>query len=231
MRVERDGYAFDVTDGPGGSWFWTTYYLNEWEHEQRNVFAAMPPGGLFLDLGAWIGPWTLPALARGLRVVAYEPDPVAFGELMANVSANRSDHVTVLHPHAVTVTATSVALRSEAAGWGGSESGRWANGTVTLTVEGVPLAPVLAALQPDMVKMDVEGDELDLLPIVAEAGVPCHVSLHAPLAQRAGVEADFEQLRPAFARYGRLIVDGKRRATADTVPVDRFCSITCLEPQ
>lgn len=230
MRVERDGVSFEVVDGGIGATFWERYYATGWETEQAWVLDQVPSGGVFVDLGAWIGPWSLPAAARGLRVVAYEPDRAALAELLANAARNPGFALDV-HGKAVVAAGDSLVLRSQADVWGGSNSGRWATGTVTDTVPAVTLDGVLAEHRPAFVKMDVEGDELDLLPIVAEAGVPCHVSLHGPLARLAGDDADFGALRPWFARYGRLIVDGiGRRVKASRLPYASFCSITCLDP-
>ncbi len=46
------------------------------------------PGGLLIDVGAWIGPFSLLAAAYGTSVVAIEPDPVAADVLRRHVAAN-----------------------------------------------------------------------------------------------------------------------------------------------
>src|SRR6185436_7919719 len=46
------------------------------------------PGRRFVDIGAWMGPTTLFAASKGSECWSFEPDPVAFARLQANVDAN-----------------------------------------------------------------------------------------------------------------------------------------------
>lgn len=230
MLIERDGRAFHVDTSHDGDDFWQRYYVNGWEREQAQVLAQVPFDGTLVDIGAWIGAWTLPALARGLDVVAYEPDHIAYERLLANLDANGWPHG-ISHRVMVGAAAGEGTLIAQSDCWGGSNSGRWANGTATITCPRVALADVLAGVARPFVKMDVEGDELDLFPIVAHHAIPCHVSLHAPLAKLAGVRVDFRRLLPSFARYATLIMDGRQAVTPETIPYRQFCSITCLDPR
>ena len=54
------------------------------EFVRRNV----TPGGLMLDIGAWIGPIGLYAASLGARVIALEPDPVSIASLRENARLN-----------------------------------------------------------------------------------------------------------------------------------------------
>ena len=81
LLILRDGY----------STFWDVF--DSWEHGQR---AAMKENlGKFeqvnvLDIGAWIGPYSLSALSThpGVSVWAIEPDPAAHAQLVENVALN-----------------------------------------------------------------------------------------------------------------------------------------------
>ena len=89
-----------ATKRPGASYaphaeFWLTLADGSWEPTTFRVLkAALAAGaaagrGTHLDIGAWVGPTTLfaAALAAG-RVLALEPDPRAFNELLANLALN-----------------------------------------------------------------------------------------------------------------------------------------------
>ena len=43
---------------------------------------------IFIDIGAWIGPYTLVAAKLGMRVFAFEPDKIAFEVLKKNIQLN-----------------------------------------------------------------------------------------------------------------------------------------------
>lgn len=63
-----------------------------WEPETfeviRRVHSSRLPRGAHLDIGSWVGPTALYAARFASRVVAVEPDPRAFSELLANVRLN-----------------------------------------------------------------------------------------------------------------------------------------------
>ena len=89
--------AVHVTKRPGASYgphreFWETFSDGTWEPNTFRVMQAAlraRPGGAHLDIGSWVGPTALFAAALGAkRVVALEPDPRAFNELLANVRLN-----------------------------------------------------------------------------------------------------------------------------------------------
>lgn len=55
---------------------------------RERVWNYMNPHGVFFDVGAGVGSWTLPALAFGMRVVAFEPDPRSVKTLCESVDLN-----------------------------------------------------------------------------------------------------------------------------------------------
>jgi FkbM family methyltransferase len=122
---------------------------------QRAIVDALEPGGVFFDVGANVGFFTLigaRAVGRGGRVLAFEPNPAAREVLRNNLAANALVDRVSIFPWAL-----------------GSEPGR---ATLTtkyvltahLTSDG-DLAVEVRALDdldlpaPDLVKIDVEGEE------------------------------------------------------------------------
>jgi FkbM family methyltransferase len=76
------------TDERLGS-FWTQFATGGFEPGTRRIVEEHAgPGRTFVDVGAWIGPFTLLAASLGAHVVAYEPDPLAVAELRANLARN-----------------------------------------------------------------------------------------------------------------------------------------------
>jgi FkbM family methyltransferase len=70
-----------------------------WSAETNALVAAhLLHGGTFVDVGANLGLTTVPAARlAGVRVEAFEPDPICYRHLAANVAANVADADVVLH--------------------------------------------------------------------------------------------------------------------------------------
>jgi len=88
--VSVSGVRFTVSDGPAdyGS-FWSRVESGAWEPETLALMdRILTPGSTFVDVGAWIGPTTLYAAAKGANVDAYECDPVALSLLKRNLKMN-----------------------------------------------------------------------------------------------------------------------------------------------
>jgi len=70
-----------------------------WSPEQHlNEFMVCPSNSSFVDVGAYVGVWTLYMARRGIKVVAFEPSPSSF-RLLTRLT-KRYPHVTVL-PYAL----------------------------------------------------------------------------------------------------------------------------------
>lgn len=162
--------------------FWREYEAIGWEASTREFLSSiLEPGDLFVDVGAWIGPVTHWALDLGATVIAVEPDPVALVELKRWV------------PDEVEIWEGAVALEAGVSGLkpnfelelGKSVSRLSAEGDVR--VRTWTLQEVLGERVPTLVKVDVEGYELELLPVIAphlaELGVPLQAELHGTPAE------------------------------------------------
>lgn len=87
-----------ATKRPAGSYalfpeFWDSVINGMWEPDTFRLIRAVHlarPNGIHLDIGAWVGPTALFAAHFAARVVALEPDPRAFSELLANIQLNPS---------------------------------------------------------------------------------------------------------------------------------------------
>ena len=57
--------------------FWNNF-LNWEKHDLNFVTEKGEEDKIFIDIGAWIGPYTLIAASMGMKVYAFEPDKIAF---------------------------------------------------------------------------------------------------------------------------------------------------------
>lgn len=69
---------------------WTTQFVE-----------SIQPGGLFYDVGANVGPYTLIAAARGIATVAIEPGAANYARLVENVFLNNFDERVTSFPVAL----------------------------------------------------------------------------------------------------------------------------------
>lgn len=164
--------------------FWAQFHAGAWETHTAELLAELlNPGDLYVDVGAWIGPCVVWARRLGARVVAFEPDPVAFAELGRR---HGDDAMVSLHNYAI-VGVRSTNDRAYLApnpkpggGWGDSESRLGQAGVMVRTVT---LPNALAGLpRPRLVTIDIEGGEVELMPVLgpwlSKRRIPVQVSCH-----------------------------------------------------
>jgi FkbM family methyltransferase len=95
-KITINNTDYQVTNPTRFDDFWKHVGSGQWESSTINAITKnLKSGDVYIDIGAWIGPTVLAAASTGCIVHAYEPDPVAFAELSANISANKTDGITL----------------------------------------------------------------------------------------------------------------------------------------
>jgi FkbM family methyltransferase len=160
------------------------------------------PGDVAIDCGANVGKFTLPLARTGARVYAFEPNPSAYQELLRKTDG--VENVTVFHA-AVTAEAGPVKLYLHR--WDEKDPVHWSTGSSILKgkrnvredryveVEGVQLSRFIRELDADRVsllKMDIEGAEVDVLNQLLDDGLHQRIDL-------AFVEVHDRQIRSLAA--------------------------------
>jgi FkbM family methyltransferase len=145
----------------------------------RGVFRDLRPGELAIDCGAHTGTVTAVLAARELEVYAFEPNPHAFAVLRDRFAGTPSVHCL---PQAVAAADGRAPLylhtlaREDPVGRATGSSLLATKGNVdpsnAVEVETVDLDAFLGRLArpPALLKLDVEGLELQLLPRLAASG-------------------------------------------------------------
>jgi FkbM family methyltransferase len=190
VRVARDGVVFVVEPDWSDAreiQFWNAY-AQGWERDTLAAIAEfLPPGGVHLDIGAWIGPTLLFAAARAREAYGFEPDPAAFAKLRRNVALNPALAARIrIKRAALWIRDADLSFAVSAPG-DSTTSAMLRQGEVpaltapAFDARGPAIAPLLA--RADFVKMDIEGAEFDLVPHIADllaARRPAlHLSFHA----------------------------------------------------
>lgn len=182
--------------------FWDRLHRGEWEPETFAIFERyITSRSLFVDIGAWIGPTALYGAQLAQQCIAFEPDPVAFAELRANVAANAGQawaERIAIHECAINKDGKSFTLGGSAEGADSTSSALFPDRESQWTVRAKRLGDVLAANrklgQPVFIKVDIEGGEYDLLPairdVLADSLVTAYVSFHPAMLLEAASRAN-----------------------------------------
>lgn len=174
------------------------YYLGVFEpHCVRIVRRLLPRGGVFVDVGAHIGCFTIQAariVGHGGRVIAVEAAPTNAALLRANIERNALLNVSLAETAVGRGEGTAVLSLPAGANQGMYTLGATGDSTRAQAVRVRSLDAVLADLgvgRVDLVKMDVEGAESEVLrggqqllhgprpPIIVEVNEPALARLGA----------------------------------------------------
>ena len=182
------------------------------EREMTLVAAAIHRGDRVADVGANNGLYTHAFAKRGALVEAFEPQPECVNVLRAYASRRRSRYVQV-HPVALSSSSGVAALHLPR----GSESSPSASLRATPDADAaleVPVEPLDSFGCSDLrlLKIDVEGAELDVLRGAAETLKRCRPLLFVEIEQRHHREP-IREVFDAIASFGYdgAFLDGARR--------------------
>jgi FkbM family methyltransferase len=136
--------------------------LRQYEPEVWNSFLSqVTAGDLFVDVGANLGLYAIAAAKRGARVVAFEPDPNVARQLRWLARFNRVKVRTVQALVGSQPGTAPLAMRSSPVS--GNTDLQLAPRTRYAAVPVVPLDDVLVGEHVTVLKIDVEGAELEVL--------------------------------------------------------------------
>lgn len=168
--VTINGKPFRVADEPADFWGWVA--KGNYDCEWAIIDKFVRPEHTFIDLGAWVGSHSLYASTIAKRVLAVEPDPVAF-KILAENAANNSDgniywlRTAISNHHGVITLGSGLlgASTTRVNSHEGAGIGAWQEGQ-TFGIECITLRKLVQDFyveDPLFIKMDVEGSEEQIL--------------------------------------------------------------------
>ena len=189
----RKNITFKVNDNPTYESFWND---ENWEQFTYNcVEKFSKPNGIFIDIGAWIGPISIYAAALNNKCYAVEPDEVAYNELTTNLKLNNGIKNVICSQIAIFNKDGEICLGSESFG----NSNTRVNSECILNPKTLPKDFVTVKCQTltsfiknnninleeiSMIKIDVEGAEVEIIEdsfFKNNLQIPVHLSLHPAL--------------------------------------------------
>lgn len=215
LPIGDQSFWFHALARPEFAWWGHMVRRRAWEPTViRELGRALRPGDVFVDLGAFVGAYTL--LASRLvgpegRVLAFEPDPATRRILELNVATNGALNVTVV-PFAVGDRSGSVRFNAS-----GDSAGRIEAGG-DIEVQQVALDDYCRdhEIRPTVMKVDIEGGEAGALgaSTVAHSLRELVLEVHEPQLRALGVDVDdflagfgsYELLEPRENRNYAVLV-------------------------
>jgi FkbM family methyltransferase len=198
-KIELRDASFRVHDNGELCWnqqdstsFWDAFERDQYEPGTMKLLRKFAkPGATIVDIGAWVGAFSLYAAAKGADVWAYEPDPLSYRYLRENYYANAfmSDRANIRQA-AITAEKTEI---GSLIGVRGSGLTRFVeSGQCLLTISAEEMLDSIGKIA--FVKIDIEGYETELMPtlgpLLSERKIPVQVSLHGePITGLTGYQS------------------------------------------
>lgn len=195
--------------------FWSNF-LN-WEQDDLNfVTEKCEQDKIFIDIGAWIGPYTLIAASMGMKVYAFEPDKVAFQELKKNIELNRFKYKPQIFNYGLSKLDARAYLYSNTNDFGKSESGliNYKNQQNTKKTQ-IELKNFLQEIDKiknhnldnkiKILKIDIEGGEFlfekEIYDLVKLEKLYCIFSYHHMVFNKNKFKKNFYKIRTLFYQF------------------------------
>lgn len=172
--------------------------------ELRDLSLCIPAGAIILDIGANVGNHMVyfGKMCRVAKIVCFEPNPRAISLLEKNIRLNNIEKI-------VDVSHLGIALGAKSGFCEFIEDPRWASGNLgaaTLVISDTPtgslpiqvrsLDELNLAVTPDLIKIDVEGMELEVLRGAIDTIRRCRPVLYVEVSPRS--RATFREMMSAL---------------------------------
>lgn len=95
--VKKRDTEFNISGQYSLEWFIPKVQRGNWEENTFHILDHYQnPDKIYLDIGAWIGPTVLYSANKFKHVFCFEPDPIAIERLNENLSVNHFDNITLI---------------------------------------------------------------------------------------------------------------------------------------
>lgn len=221
IKVKKNNLTFNVEDSEelkqdSNYKFWENEY-SSWEKSTFDILDEyLDINRDFLDIGSWIGPTSIYASFLSRKVIAVEPDPVAYSILNKNIELNNIKNIETINKAATKVNETYI----KSVGFYGNSMTRInENGTDGVLVNGIGIDSLISMGNFSLIKIDIEGHEFDLIPdyidFLVESKIPTFVSLHYPFVDNK--EVKFESLINCFSLSKKIFDENGNQISSDSV--------------
>jgi len=98
MKIVKNNCSFQISENEPYSMNWfSNNKCDKWEQDSFHIFEYYKNNkGIYIDIGAWIGPTVLYCANIYKKVIAFEPDLVALSSLKKNISSNNFNNIVLI---------------------------------------------------------------------------------------------------------------------------------------
>jgi hypothetical protein len=174
--------------------FWNSFENSLWEIDYLSfLIKNANEGNVFIDVGSWIGPYTLLTASMGMRVYSFEPDFEAFRILKKNIEINEFKYQPQIFNYALSNSRSKSVLYSSTGNFGESISTLVPNKSLKNTMK--TSCEIFSSTIQNIInnnnknsgyfilKIDIEGHEFkiekDIYDIIRKNKIICLISYHA----------------------------------------------------
>jgi FkbM family methyltransferase len=232
-------FSFNVNDNPIYKDFWNDDAWETFTYDCVEKFSKKD--GIFIDIGAWIGPITMYASRLNKKCYSVEPDKIAYDELLLNLSLNESITNTICQQIAIYNIDGNIELGSESFGNSNTRvnTDRILNVLTPIkdydkvkcqTVSTFMKTNEIDVNKISMIKIDVEGAEVEIIQdsfFKDNPNIPVHLSLHPPLFKQESYSASIKTIYDFCSNYKYFISEHGSNIT-DILNTQGFHSIMLL---
>ena len=183
MLITKNNKSFNVKGSYSEKWF-SHNTFQQWEPNTFHILDYYQNlNGTYIDIGAWIGPTAMYASQIFGRVVAVEPDKLAYKRLVENLSVNHFNNITLVDKCLSDKNekimfggngkwgnseSTTLVSNPEYSSWGGLWSKEERESNIK-EVESIDFKTLIKEYNIEMenvkfIKMDIEGGEMIAIP-------------------------------------------------------------------
>jgi FkbM family methyltransferase len=176
------------------------------------MFAPLPPNPVIIDIGGYLGDFTLYAAhERGARVVVYEPTPENFALLKENVALNHLEERITCHNAGVGSKDGELTLSVTRGDGAVHVSGfLYADAAERITVPAVSMSTVFSdncLTHIDLLKIDCEGGEYEILCSLTDRQFEQIDRIVFEYHTTAGYQEKLESVKSRLATVGYRITE------------------------
>ena len=186
ISVKKNNISFTVEDSfelhqDTGYNFWSEKY-SSWEPETFKVLDSyLSKHKDYLDIGAWVGPTAIYGSFLSKKVIAIEPDPIAYKILQKNISLNSINNIDVINKAASKLDQVFLQCNKF---FGDSMTRVSEKNLGSNATETVGLDTLISMGDFSLIKIDIEGHEFSLIKeyisVLNSYKIPLLLSVHGP---------------------------------------------------
>jgi FkbM family methyltransferase len=197
---------------------WDNVISGKWEPQTFEILDKfLNSENSCIDLGAWIGSTVLYSASVAKYVYAAEPDIVALDHLKSNIALNPNLKIS-LYEGVVSDMSGNITLSIKTADFGSSGSSILYSGGKSIVVRSITFDEFINienVTDCNFIKMDIEGSELLVLPLIKDFVLEYKPVLYLSLHHKFFNNSDILSIKESLKIFNKFYDDKLNRVNLD----------------